>query len=130
MAYATVSDVEVRLQRTLSEQEQACAEMLIDAASAILNRMAEVDATDTEQAELLAYVCTSMVARAMPANMDLYGASQYSTIAGPYSQQTTWTAPVGDLYLSKLEKRMLGITQGYIGSVPVGITGYYGSSYD
>ena len=127
MAYADVTDVEVRLQRTLSETEQACASQLLDGASAMLDKLVKLDGSD-EQLELLQFVCSSMVARAMPSDMSFYGASQMSITAGAYTQQGTYSAPVGDLYLTKTEKRILGVTAGYIGTVEPLINGYWGSN--
>ena len=45
--------------------------------------------------------------------------------AGPYTQSWTFANPSGDMYLTKMEKRLLGITSGYIGSIrpKVGIIG-------
>lgn len=117
MAFAQVSDIEARW-RDLSTAEETRAGTLIDDASAILTQLVDVDATDTQQAQLLKQVCCSMVIRAMSATeADTFGVSSASTTAGPYTQQLTYSNPSGDMYLTKLEKRLLGITQGYIGSI-------------
>lgn len=117
MAYAEVSDIEVRLQRTFTESESATAQALIDGASAVLDKLVQDDGT-TEQAELLNFVCTNMVCRAFDQmGFDTLGASQASMTAGAYTQSYSFSAPSGDLYLTKLEKRILGITSGYIGSI-------------
>lgn len=131
MAYADVSDIEVRLQRTLSSNEAACAESLIDGASAVLDKLVKVDGEDQEQQALLQFVCVNMVCRVLgSSNFDILGASQASITAGPYTQQYSFSTPTGDLYLTKLEKRILGITTGYIGSVEASINGYYGVNDD
>jgi len=48
---------------------------------------------------------------------DAFGASQMSMTAGPYTQQFTYANPSGDMYLTKIEKRLLGITSSYIGTI-------------
>lgn len=121
MAYAEVSDIESRW-RSLSPTEQSRASVLIDDASAMLDALVDVDTDDDEQAQLLKQVCCSMVIRAMSATeSDAFGASQMSMTAGPYSQSWNYANPSGDMYLTKLEKRLLGITSGYISSIPAKI---------
>lgn len=117
MAFATVSDVEARW-RELTQDEQARAGVLLDDASAILSSLVEVDPADTQQAAALKAVCCNMVIRAMSASAsDVYGVSQSSMTAGPYSQSWTYANPAGDMYLTKTERKLLGIAAGYIGSI-------------
>ena len=117
MAFADVSDIESRW-RELSTDEEARATTLIDDASAMLSALVAVDETDEEQAELLKMVCCNMVIRAMSASeYDAFGASQMSMTAGPYSQQWTYTNPTGDMFITKMEKRLLGISTSYIGTI-------------
>ena len=115
MAFATVSDIEARW-RELSADEEARASVLIDDASAILAKLVDVDATDTEQAYLLKEVCCNMVIRAMGAmDADAFGATSMSMTAGPYSQSFNYGNPSGTLYLTKMEKRVLGISSFWLG---------------
>ena len=118
MLFADVSDLEARW-HTLDESEAAKAEVLLSDASAILTRLiGEIDISDTDYMQLLKQVCCSMVIRAMSATeSDSYGVDSMSMTAGVYSQSWNYNNPTGDLYLTKLEKRMLGITTGYIGSI-------------
>lgn len=117
MAFADVSDIESRW-RELSTDEEARANTLIDDASAMLSSLVAVDETDEEQAELLKMVCCNMVIRAMSASeYDAFGASQMTMTAGPYSQQWTYTNPSGDMFITKMEKRLLGISTSYIGTI-------------
>lgn len=128
MAFAQVSDIEARW-RDLSTTEEARAAVLIDDASAILASLVTVDATDEQQAAILKTVCCSMVIRAMSATeADNFGVSSASMTAGPYTQQLTYKNPSGDMYLTKMEKKLLGIAVGYIGSIEPDIKGYYGSN--
>lgn len=128
MAYAEVSDVEARW-RDLTTDEAAKAAVLLDDASAVLTRFVDVDTSDAGQAELLKIVCCDMVIRSMVStSSETYGMSASSMTAGPYSQSWTYSNPSGDLYITRLEKRLLGISSGYIGAVPAAIDGDYGSN--
>ena len=128
MAYAGVSDVEMRLQRTFSTSETANVQALLDGASAVLDKLVKVDAADQEQGELLKFVCTNMVCRVIGSGFDVLGAANATITAGAYSQTYGFSAPTGDMYLTKLEKRLLGITSGYIGSIEPEIKGWYGTN--
>jgi len=109
MAYADVSDLEVRW-RTLTDEEQARAEALLDDASAMLDAYITVDKTDEKQLKLLKIVVCNMVERAMSTGGDMYGVTQQSMTAVGFSQQFSYANPTGDLYITKAEKRMLGIS--------------------
>lgn len=109
MAYADVSDLEVRW-RTLTEDEQARAEALLDDASAMLDAYITVDETDEQQMSLLKIVVCNMVERAMSTGDDIFGVTQQSMTAGPYAQTFNYANPTGDLYITKSEKRLLGIS--------------------
>ena len=110
MAYATVSDVQARMSRTMTEQEQSiCAQLLDDAAAIIdaYNEGAELDAKKV--------VSCRMTIRALGSGGEQItpiGATQGSMSALGYSQ--SWTVSsggaVGELYLSRQDKRMLGIS--------------------
>ena len=117
MAFAVVSDIEARW-RTLSADEASRASTLIDDATAMLSALVKVDAADAQQAELLNTVCCNMVIRAMAqSGMDTFGVSQAAITAGPYTQSFSYSNPSGDMYLTKLEKKLLGVSIGYIGSI-------------
>lgn len=106
MAYATVADVQARLTRALDSAEQTvCATLLDDAAVIIdsFNKDASADAKEV--------VSCRMVMRAI-GNEDSVpmGATQGSMSALGYSQ--SWaigSGSSGELYLSKLEKQLLGV---------------------
>jgi hypothetical protein len=117
MAYAEVSDIELRWHE-LDIDEQSRAAVLIDDASAMLDALVNVDTSDDEQLELLKMVCCNMVIRALSAiASDAFGVSNASMTAGAYSQSWTYANPSGDMYLTKLEKRLLGVTSSYIGTI-------------
>lgn len=107
MAYATVSDVQARMTRQMSESEQSvCSNMLDDAAIIIdaYNQTADVNAKNL--------VSVRMVTRAIGDGADAgipMGATQGSMSALGYSQSWTIGAgSAGELYLGKLEKKLLG----------------------
>lgn len=105
-AYATYEDVQDRMTRTMSEDEQSiCTNLLEDAAVTIdwFNSAASVD--------IKKLVSIRMVMRAMGDGDSSVpvGATQGSMSGLGYSQ--SWTlagGSNGELYLSKLEKQMLG----------------------
>ena len=109
MAYATTDDVQERMTRTLSDDElTVCANLLDDIAVLI-------DAyNSTADDDIKKIVSCRAVVRALGVG-DSYGvpvgASQGSMSAMGYSQ--SWTigssGAVGEVYLSKTEKTMLGI---------------------
>lgn len=119
MVFAEVSDIESRW-HTLSASDRQRAEVLIGDASAMLEAAfaCTIDVSDESQMQRLNIVCCNMVIRAMSATeVDSFGASNMSMTAGPYTQSWTYANPSGDMYITKAEKRMLGITSGYIGTI-------------
>lgn len=117
MAYADVSDLESRW-RDLSADEEAKAAVLLDDASAMLDSLVDVNPDDEQQAQMLKIVCCNMVQRSMSATeSDLYGVTQASMSAVGFSQSMSYSNPTGDMYLTRYEKRLLGINAGYITSI-------------
>lgn len=107
MAYASTDDVQARMTRTLSDDElSVCATLLDDAAVIIDSYNAEASA----DAKLV--VSCRMVIRALgdgESSGTPIGASQGSMSAMGYSQSWTITSgSVGEIYLGKLEKKLLG----------------------
>lgn len=110
MTYATAADIEEWVGRTLEEEaEQAKCEMLLETAAEIIDAYAKNAGESVKK-----YVSCQMVARVIGiGSQDLgvpIGASQGTMSALGYSQ--SWTiggGSSGELYLSKTEKRMLGV---------------------
>lgn len=108
MAYATVQDVQQRMLRTLTEDEQkVCTNLLADAAALI-------DAVAIGAEEIVKKIVSCrMVIRALgdgsTSGVPL-GATQGSQSALGYSQ--SWTigsgGGAGELYLSKTDRQLLG----------------------
>lgn len=109
MSYATVTDVEARVTRDLSADEKAVCEKLLEDAAVLINayrRSPDLEAAKT--------VSCRMVIRAIgdgEGNGFPIGTQSGSMSALGYSQ--SWSVPStganGELYLSKVEKTMLGV---------------------
>ena len=115
MAYATISDVQGRMTRTLTTEEEAICGNLLDDVAVLIDAY-NIDA----DAGAKKIVSCRVVIRALGDGVDSgipVGASQGSMSALGYSQ--SWTigtgGSVGELYLSKTEKTILG-TGNKIGS--------------
>ena len=115
MTYATADDVQARMNRTLSEAELAQCETLLEDAAVVIDAY---NASADDDAKKL--VSCRMVLRLMDAGVDLgvpMGATQGSMSGLGYSQ--SWTigsgGSVGELYLSKADRQLLG-TGNRIGS--------------
>jgi len=106
MAYATYTDVQARMTRELTEDEQALCTTLLDDAGVIIDKF-NASAPDNIKLD----VSCRMVIRALGVDDGVpMGATQGSMSAMGYSQSWTIGAggSVGELYLSKLDKQMLG----------------------
>lgn len=106
MAYATVSDVQARMSVTMTETQRTICENLLADAAIIIDDF-NVNATSDNKK----VVSIRMVQRALNVDSDIpLGATQGSMSALGYSQSWTMGAntSVGELYLNKLEKQMLG----------------------
>lgn len=108
MAYASITDVQARMTvQMTSDQERVCVALLDDAA--VLIDAAAINASY----EAKTAVSCSMVIRALGSTAEMgvpVGASQGSASALGYSQ--SWTISnggTGELYLTKAEKKMLGV---------------------
>ena len=107
-SYATVADVQARMTRAMTADEQALCQTLLEDAAVIIdvyNIRADSDAKQV--------VSCRMVIRAMGDGSDSgvpMGASQGSMSALGYTQ--SWTigsgGAAGELYIGKLERKLLG----------------------
>lgn len=108
MAYASTEDVAVRMIRTLSEKERAACEVLLEDIAVLIDRVndnATADAKKIVSCRAVARLLGSGEISEVP-----IGASQGSMSALGYAQ--SWTigsgGAVGELYLSKTDKNLLG----------------------
>ena len=113
MAYATVDDVQERMTREMSADEQSVCSTLLEDAAVLIDAF---NPNGDEEARKV--VSCRMVVRAIGdggASVPI-GATQGTVSALGYSQSwTIGSGSTGELYLSKVEKKMLGVS-GRIGS--------------
>lgn len=105
-AYATAQDVQDRMTRTLSSDELAVVNNLLDDAAIIIDAYNVNASADAKKV-----VSVRMVMRAIGDGQDgvPMGATQGSVSALGYSQSWTVSAgTVGELYIGRLEKKLLG----------------------
>ena len=113
-AYATVQDIQTRLGKTFDTTQSSVCTSLLDEAALIIDAY-NVNATTDAKKD----VSIRMVSRAMGTTDEAIpmGSTQGSMSALGYSQ--SWTigtgGGVGELYISRLEKKLLGLG-GSIGS--------------
>jgi hypothetical protein len=107
MAYATVADVQARMTRTMSADEQTMCATLLDDAAIIIDAF---NASATADAKKI--VSCRMVIRQMGDGDDAgvpIGATQGSMSGLGYSQSWTLSnGSTGEMYLSKMDKQLLG----------------------
>ena len=107
MAYATVADVQARMTRTMSADEQTMCATLLDDAAIIIDAF---NASATANAKKI--VSCRMVIRQMGDGDDAgvpIGATQGSMSGLGYSQSWTLSnGSTGEMYLSKMDKQLLG----------------------
>lgn len=107
MAYATVSDVQARITHVMSETEQSICATLLDDAAVIIDSF-----NPNAAPEAKTVVSCRMAMRQIGSDEGIpIGATQGSMSGLGYSQ--SWTVggsgATGELYLSKLDKQLLGI---------------------
>lgn len=118
MAYATVEDVQKRMTRTLSQDEETVCATLLEDAGILIDQEC-----DSDNVAVKGIVSCRMVIRAIGDGSDMtvpVGATQGSMSALGYAQ--SWTinsGSVGELYLSKADRRMLGMSNTIGGYSPV-----------
>lgn len=109
MAYATVSDVEARMTRTLSTEEETMCGTLLDDAAIIIDAYNANAIADAKK-----IVSCNMVIRKLGDGEDSgipIGATQGSMSGLGYSQSWTLSnGSTGEMYLSKIDKKILGVS--------------------
>lgn len=107
MAYATYEQVQAGF-RTLTTDEISVCNALLDEAAVV------IDAYNSEAAaDVKMVVSCRIVRRALGAGEATIpiGATQGSMTAGPYTQSWTMgTGSAGELYLSRVDKKLLGVS--------------------
>ena len=110
--FATVDDLALRW-RTISEIEKKRAETLLDDASMLIcaefrKAGAKLDSDDPIQVSACKIVACSIVKRVMLSDFE-GDYSQETRTVGPFSSTVTFANPSGDMYLTKQERRILGL---------------------
>ena len=106
-SYATVQDVQDRMSRTMSTAEQtSCTTLLADAALIVDSYNANAD---IEKKKLVS--CRMVIRQLGDGESDVpIGATQGSMSGLGYSQSWTLSGgSAGEMYLSKLDKKLLGV---------------------
>lgn len=117
MAYAEVSDLNERLEQPLTGSKAKRAQTLLEDASALLSAYVPDPDAEPDMRRRLRIVCCNMVMRAMATSADMFGVMQSTVTADIYSQTFQYSNPNGDFFLTKADKKMLGLSNGYIGSI-------------
>lgn len=107
--FATVDDLEARW-RKLADEEVGRAEVLLEDASAALAALC--GSSHLPGSDVLRLVCCNVVKREMQPPLlwdDAPPMSQMTQTAGSYSVSATLANPAGDLYLTAVERQMLGL---------------------
>ena len=103
MAYATVEDVMVRMTKDLSKKERNICEALLEDVALLIDNMNEEATADAKKA-----VSCRVVSRIMSS-----GADNNIPIGASQGYAQSWSmgnsGAVGELYLTKAEKQMLGV---------------------
>lgn len=111
MAYAAIDDLE-QLWRPLTDIERSRATALMDSAAVRIDVAAPLpDGREPTELELAVRreVSCEMVKRAMLADLDQPPLTQVQISAGPFQHSGTFVNPTGALYLTREDKKLLGI---------------------
>lgn len=112
--FATVTDLEVRWRHLTPDEATQAVALLGDASVMIRVESPGIDARilagDLDPDAPLQVVCR-MVKRAMQGPEDLVGVTTMQDTAGPFSHSLSFANPAGDLYLSKADRKMLGMSR-------------------
>ena len=109
MAYAGIIDIQDWIGRELSPKEQERCEVLLSGAAAIIDSY-KTDADENTKKYVSCQMVMRIIGTEPSADNVTIGATQGSISALGYSQSWTMSGGAsGELYLSKTEKRMLGV---------------------
>lgn len=104
--YATVKDLESRW-KTLDADEADRAAVLLSDASVYIRSEIGGEPSDADAAKIVA---CNVVMRVMSAGPDALPFTATSVTAGPFSRSVTLPSANGDMYLTKRERKLLGIS--------------------
>lgn len=114
MSFASVADYEAKYG---SAGDAATLQAWLDDATAYLTVLlgSSYDPDDAGQAALLRTVCRDMAHRAFAGAVPGYGISSYEQGANGFTESMSFANAMGDLYLTKTEKTLLGIGDQQVG---------------
>lgn len=119
-AFATAAEFKARYADFADHDDAAIAAELEDA-STFIRSQCDVEGVDPD---VLDWVCREVAYRHLvTGRSDLVGVSQATWSATPYSQSMTLANPGGDFYLSKSERRALGMENDFMrvaSATPIG----------
>ncbi len=118
MAYATVDDL-IKRWKPLDGHEAEQAAILLEDAALLIDSLLSSHgktAADVSERALTAVSC-NVVRRSLDVSAEYAGLSQYSQTAGAYTFQGTIANPNSNLFLTKAEKKMLGVSSGRLGFI-------------
>lgn len=108
MAYATVTDVQARMTTDLTDAQQVVCNNLLSDVAILIDAWAP-DASDDAKKVVSCSVVSRALGTAGQVGVPM-GASQGSASALGYSQSWTITGGgTGELYLTRVEKKLLGV---------------------
>lgn len=124
--FATVQDY---IARYGAVDDDACVTVMLSDASVFIASQpgVVVDESDENQKAVLRMVTCSVVHRSL-ASSAYAGFSSVSQGGDGYTASASVYNPGGDYYLTKQERRLLGVAGAQIGSIAASIRGYYGTN--
>lgn len=118
-AFATHAELAARWRPLSSDERERATVLIQDASDEIRQRFPDIDARIEAYSDnpatginprLVARVCCAMVKRALTGGVEFDGVSSYQEATGPFSESVTFQNPNGDLYLTKAERKLLGVS--------------------
>jgi len=117
--FALPADLEARWRTLATAETERATVLLTDASQKILDEdRRNILATLTTPTPTLVRIVCAMVQRAMSSGtIDSAPVTQQSWGAGPFNASSTYANPMGDLYLTKSERRELRFSRQVAGGV-------------
>lgn len=106
--FATVEDLESRW-HTLTASEHDKAQTLLEDATQLIMDICPRWESASERTRTA--VCCAVVIRKLTVSDEYLGVTNSQQTAGSFSESFTYSNPMGDMYLTKAEKRRLGGSQ-------------------
>lgn len=117
MSFATWEDVQAGWRPLSVDEQERATDLLAEAAVEISAIAPLTDPPTVTELEVRRVVSKRMVRRAMSVALDALGVESIQQGAGPYQETRNFTNPAGDLYLTKADRRLLGVGRQVAGMV-------------